>query len=73
MPIEKRFHLGFTVGLQLFNMLTWHLGHLPPPTPFRNPANRDPTGVAPPYAGLWNRSSLLTIILRVRLSGFYSY
>ena len=34
MQAGKRFQLGFTAVLQLFNMLTWQHGHLRPPPPF---------------------------------------
>ena len=40
----------------------WSVGALPTttPTPFKNLPNRAPTGVAPPYSGLWDPQFLLT-------------
>ena len=43
-----------------------------PPPPVKIPANRDPTGVAPPILADGTHRSFLHIILRVRLAGFHS-
>ena len=66
MRAEKRFHLGFTVVLQLLNMLTWQRGHLHPPPPSKNLPNETPPGCHPPILADGTHSSFLHTILLVR-------
>jgi|Laugresubdmm15sn_1035100.scaffolds.fasta_scaffold00048_6 hypothetical protein len=65
MQAGKRFHLGFTVVLQLFNMLTWQHGHSHLPPPSKSLLIETPPGWHPPILAYGSHSSFVHTILDV--------